>query len=385
VDGHRLSRRTFLTLLAGVPILVTLPDGRVVAATLRIRALRQYSAPDHTRIVVELDAAARFETRVYQAPDRVVLEIPGAEADSTVIPVDDGIVRRITVHGNLPGTVLVEAELVRPSDYAAFPLAPNAGGAKHRIVLDILKRFTEQERQAQEREAENVRQSGDVVVAIDAGHGGNDPGCSGNGLTEKTVALGVAKQLAAILESKPRMRPVLTRQKDYFVPLGQRQKIAEKYGASIFVSIHCNSAASATARGTEVFFVSLQGAADKAAKELVDRENAADLVGGLPPSEIATPLVDILVDLKQKNAIRNSERLGEHVLRRMGQLPGTETRGLKQGPLAVLKSISCPSVLVELGFVTNKLDARLLGDPGTLRRYAEQICGGVEDYLRAVG
>jgi len=281
--------------------------------------------------------------------------------------------------------VLLSVELVRASDYVAFPLAPNAGGEAHRIVLDIRKRLTAQEERAQQREIDAVKQSGATVVAIDAGHGGNDPGCSGHSLTEKSVALDVAKHMAAAIATRPRLKPVLTRQKDYFVQLGQRQKIAQDFDADILVSIHCNSAPSTTARGAEVFFVSLQGAADKAAKELVDRENAADQVGGLPPDKKDGPITDILWDMKKNVIMRQSEQLGDIMLRRLGQLPGGETRGLKQGPLAVLKLITCPSVLVELGFVTNKHDARLLADADTRRRYAELLASGVDDYVRAAG
>ena len=177
------------------------------------------------------------------------------------------------------------------------------------------------------------------------------------------------------------MRAVLTREKDYFVPLGRRQEIARKYGARVFVSIHCNSARNSSARGSEVFFLSLQGAADKAAKELVDRENAADTIGGVPPGEEKTALVDILWNLKQNEAMRRSERLGEIVLDQLGKVPGGEVRSLKQGPLAVLKSISGASVLVELGFVTNTRDARMLRDPATKQAYADQMVSAVERFL----
>lgn len=382
--GPSLSRRSFLTWIASVPLAVTLPSGIVLAAALRVRRLRHWSAPDHTRLVLDLTAPGRFETRLLQDPTRVVVEIPGAEADPAEVPVGDGLVRAVRIQA-LPGTVLVRVDLERDADFAAFPLAPNAGGQQHRIVVDLRKRWTDEERRAQEREVESVRRSGDRIVAIDAGHGGNDPGCLGHGLTEKDVALDVARRLATAIAAEPGLRPLLTRQRDYFVPLGQRQLIARRYGAQVFLSIHCNSAASPAARGTEVFFVSLQGAADKAAKELVDRENAADLVGGVAPEEVQTPLVDILVSLKQNDAMRRSERLGEAVLRRLEGLPGNESRGLKQGPLAVLKSITCPSVLVELGFVTNLRDARQLGEPGVRRQYAEHIAAGVSEYLRANG
>ncbi len=379
------TRRQFLTILGAVPVAIALPGGRVRAAALRILKLRHWSAPDHTRIVIDLDAPARFETRSYTDPARVVVEIPGAEADALRVPVEDGLVAAIEVDTQLRGTVLVRVLLQRDADVSAFPLAPNAASPAHRIVLDLGKRFTEAERRAEAREVEAVRESGDTVVAIDAGHGGTDPGCIANGIQEKDVALDVARVCAASIAGRAGMRPLLTRDKDYFVPLGKRQEIARKYGARVFVSIHCNSATNSGARGGEVFFLSPQGAADKAAKELVDRENAADLVGGVPPEEVRTPLLDILVNLKQNDAMRKSERLGEIVLRRLELVPGSEVRNLKQGPLAVLKSISCPSVLVELGFVTNRRDVRLLADGATRRLYAEQLANGVEEYLAGAG
>jgi N-acetylmuramoyl-L-alanine amidase len=361
---------------------VAFPSG-LAAATPRIRSFRHYTAPDHTRVVIELDAAARFVAPRPCADGRcVVIEIPGVDADPFRLPVQDGVVDAIEVLVPVRGTTVVRVTVMRDIDYVAFPLAPNAGGGGHRIVLDLNKRLTAAERSAEERHVESIRQSGDVVVAIDAGHGGNDPGCSGNGVTEKDVALDVALLCAAALSRRPRFRAVLTRDKDYFVPLGRRQQIAQKFGAQVFVSIHCNSARRPTARGGEVFFVSLEGAADKAAKELIDRENAADLVGGVPPGMVETPLVGILVNLKQNQVMRQSEKLAEVVLRRLEQVQGGEIRGLRQGPLAVLKSISCPSVLVELGFVTNRRDARMLADHATKETYARQLAAAIEEYVR---
>ncbi len=378
-----LSRRHFLGLLVALPVWVALPSGVVVAATLRVRRMRRWSAPDHTRLVVELDAPAQFATRAY--PDqRVVVEILGAQCADFEALVDDGLVHRI-VFENTATSVLMRVELVRDADFTAFPLAPNAGGEQHRIVLDLRKTLTADEKTAQEREEESVRKSGDIIVAIDAGHGGNDPGCSGNGLAEKDVALDVAKLVAGAIESRPRMRAVLTRQRDYFIPLGQRQEIARRYDARVFMSIHLNSAASASARGSEVFFLSLKGAADKAARELEDRENAADQVGGVPKGEEVQPIVDILWNMKQNQAMRESQRLGEAVLDKLEALPGNDSRGLKQGALAVLKSIACPSVLVELGFITNKRDAQMLRNSASQRRYAESLTAGVEQFVREGG
>ena len=195
-----------------------------------------------------------------------------------------------------------------------------------------------------------MRKSGDFIIAIDAGHGGNDPGCLGNRLVEKDVALDVARSLAAAIEAKPRMRAVLTRSKDYFVPLGRRQVIAKQFDADIFVSIHCNSAESATARGVEGFGVSLQGAADKGPPRTRRSRERRRPRGGRSARGDQKPLLDILYNLKLNESMRRSERLGEPCC--PARAASRRRRRVAQtGPLAVLKSISCPSVLVELGFV----------------------------------
>jgi N-acetylmuramoyl-L-alanine amidase len=355
--------------------------GGLRAAALGAGRVRSWSAPDHTRIVFDLDADLPFDSRMFHDPETVVLEIRGAVVASPWRKtVEDQLVRSISVEPS-GGGALVKVELVRPAGYAAFPLPPNSGGDSHRIVLDVLKKLTDAEKQAQDREAEAVRRSGDAVVVVDAGHGGNDPGCEGNNLVESRLALDVAKRLAACLGERPGIRAILTRDGDYFLPLSQRPQVARRYGAQVFVSIHTNSASSAAARGVEVFFLSLEGAADKAAKELVDRENAADLVGGVPPERLQEPIVDILMNLKQNDTMRRSEHLGERVLERLDRVSDAK-RGLKQGPLAVLKSIGCPSVLVELGFLTNVQDAKLLRDERAKQRYAQQIALGIEDYLK---
>jgi N-acetylmuramoyl-L-alanine amidase len=386
VRRRDLSRRDFLTVLAAVPLWLVLPSGLAVAATLRVTGLRRWSAPDYTRFVLELDAEGSFaEPRRF--PDRIAIELHDAQHQlpdgDLPIEIGDGLVRRL-VFTNAPTSLVLQVELVRDADVNVFTLPPNEGGNQHRIVIDVLKKLTDAEKRAQEREADAVRKSGDVVVCVDAGHGGNDPGCNGHGVVEKVVALDVALRLAKAIDARAGMRAVLTRKHDYFVPLGRRQQIAQRYASRVFVSIHLNSAPSATARGSEVFFLSPEGAADKAAKELADRENAADEVGGVAPGKQGDVIVDILWNMKQNEIMRQSERLGEVVVRKLAAV-SAESRGLKQGPLAVLKSIHCASVLVELGFVTNRHDARMLKNPDTQQRFAELVAAGIDEHVRGAG
>ena len=223
------------------------------------------------------------------------------------------------------------------------------------------------------------------VVAIDAGHGGQDTGARGrNGAREKDVTLAVAHRLAEALSQTSGVKPVLVRSGDEFVPLHERYRIAERAHADLFVSIHCNSSPRRGAgSGTEVYFLSLGGAADQASKDLADRENAADLVGGVPP-EAEDDLVDILYDVKRNSALQQSQMLAATVLDHVARGPIT-SRGVKQAGFAVLKSVEFPSILVETAFINNAAEARLLRNRTFQARIARQIASGIKSYLSGSG
>lgn len=379
------SRRSLLRLLTSIPLVVALPSGLLAAARIRVQALRHWPDPEKTRLVFDLDARSEFETRVEDDGHHVVVTVRDAEvlvaqALDRTFPEDPSLVQlRVRQRED---SVEIHVELTRRAAVRAFPLAPNSTGRGHRIVLDIVPRLSAAEKARREARVLEVRDSGDTIVAIDPGHGGEDPGTVwGRSLREKEIALEVGRLLAAELQRHAGVRPVLTRSADYFVPLGRRPALARQYGAQLFVSLHVNAARSRTARGVEVFFLSLQGAEDKAARELVDRENAADLVGGVPPDQVDEPLVDILMDMTRNHTMKDSERLAEVLLGQLHHVSGASTRGIKQGPLAVLKSIDVPSVLVELGFFTNTDDRKLLANARTHKLFAERMAKGIFEFL----
>ena len=385
MQSHFLSRRRFLEVIASVPLLVSLPSGLWAAARVQVRALRHWPDPEKTRLVFDLDEETAFDSHVQRQPHRVTLTLPGAalaspgrwKRDFT----QDSRLESISAKQGATGVEIV-IELSRRADVAAFALSPNDTGRGHRIVIDIVPQLTQDEQEEALARVRAVRESGDRVIAIDPGHGGEDPGTVwGRSLREKEIALDVGRSLARQLEGTKGVRGVLTRDADFFVPLGQRQAIAKRYGAHLFVSLHVNAARSRAARGAEIFFLSPKGAEDKAARELVDRENAADLVGGVPPDQVQAPLVDILMDMTRNSTMRDSQRLAEALLQRLGKVQGGRTRGIKQGRLAVLKSIDKPSVLVELGFFTNADDRKLLANSRTQRHYASQLAHGIRDFL----
>jgi len=365
--------------LAGIPFLIVLPSGVLRAARVRILGLRHWlDASDDKRLVFDLDGEARFTTRVLDDPPRVVVRIQGVALAS---PLDesftgDALLRRLVARPTAEGVDIV-VELVRVAEASVFAQAPS-GARGHRIVVDLSPRLTAAERAEREARVRAVRDSGDRIIAIDPGHGGEDPGTVYGRLQEKHVTLAVGKMLREQLEKRRGLRAILTRNGDTFIPLHRRQEIARQYGAHLFVSLHVNSAPT-QARGAEVFFLSIAGSVDKAAKELVDRENAADLVGGVAPDQVNAPLVDILMDMTRNQTMKDSETLAAVLLEHLGRVENAAVRGVKQGPLAVLKSIDKPSVLVELGFITNREDRALLVK--AQRLYASRLADGIAAYL----
>ncbi len=219
------------------------------------------------------------------------------------------------------------------------------------------------------------------VVVIDPGHGGHDPGAKGpGGVREKDICLAIAKAVAADLERRPGYRAVLTRDKDVFLNLRQRTRIAAEQKADLFVSIHANASRSKSARGTEVYFLSLRGASDEAASEVAMRENAADHVAGVP-AESQNEIEDILVDLLRASALERSSELAVTVIEHLRADANLELRGVKQAGFDVLKTAGMPSILIETAFISHPKEAKLLKSRDFQRRFAGLVANAVDVYL----
>jgi N-acetylmuramoyl-L-alanine amidase len=219
------------------------------------------------------------------------------------------------------------------------------------------------------------------VVAVDAGHGGKDQGTRSGSLVEKRLVLDVARRVASEIDSRPGFKAVLTRDRDVYLSLPQRVRIAEARGADVFVSIHMNSAPNRSARGAEVFFISPSGARRTASRMLADPNRAADELGlrGRASSDV----LHMLVDVNQQAVLQRSERLAEAILREFGKNGLPPRRAVKQKSFAVLRNIKLPSVLVECGFLSNRSDARLIGEGAGRDRIAGAVADGVCGFLRA--
>ena len=218
------------------------------------------------------------------------------------------------------------------------------------------------------------------MFAIDAGHGGKDPGAIGaGGEREKDVVLAIAKRLADFINAEPGFRAVLTRTGDYFIPLRERTRLARAAGAHFFISVHADAALNAAARGASVYALSERGATSEAAKWLAERENNADLVGGVTLDDKDRVLASVLLDLSMTASLTESLELGGEVLQELGALTRLHSRRVEQAGFMVLKSPDIPSVLVETGFISNPEDARNLASDGYRERVARAIFRGVRE------
>jgi N-acetylmuramoyl-L-alanine amidase len=387
------ARKTLHGLVAGGAWLA-LPGA---AGAVDLLAVRHWSAPDHTRIVVDLSAPAAYLHFALEDPPRIAVEVEGGRLRlaSTEVVVGDGLVQRVRFNMLAQsGKAQIVVDLERTTRYDVFALE-RIESKPNRIVIDVKRPPAEvtpeqvPRKPAPPREERVVgpNEFGDFLIMVDPGHGGEDTGRRNpDGTTEKRLALELSKALVAEIGARAGYRAELTRKGDYFVSLGKRREIAEEKGAHLFVSVHFNAAPSSSARGTEVFFVSLSGADSRATRELEEAENSADLVGGVPPSDAATEssLTRMLVDLRQNDCVERSQRLATEITDHVDEIRGVQARRVKQAGFAVLKSLFIPAVLVEAGFLTNRDDLRFFLSETNRARYAKEMADAIVDYCEDV-
>jgi N-acetylmuramoyl-L-alanine amidase len=351
-----------------------------------LSGLRSWSAPTGTRVVFDFSAQV-----THVAPDSgfaraLVVTVPGeplerAAGVPAVLPVRDGLVDSVEVIAADTGARF-QIWFHDPARFRVFNLRAEQD-KPFRLVVDVSRPGGQAAEDsslaviARAKRRERVR-----VVAVDAGHGGEDTGARGSRrVLEKTTNLAVARALAEELGRTPGIHAVLTRDGDYFIPLRERYRSAEKMKADLFISLHANSSPRrGRGSGTEVYFLSLRGATDQATKDLADLENAADLVGGVP-AQAEDDLVSILYDVKRASALQQSQLLAETLLDHVTKDRRLEERGVKQAGFVVLKSVEFPSVLVETAFINNPVEALLLASPDFQRQVARQLAEGVRVYL----
>jgi N-acetylmuramoyl-L-alanine amidase len=221
-----------------------------------------------------------------------------------------------------------------------------------------------------------------LVIAIDAGHGGQDPGATGlNGKREKDVTLAIARELARQINATPGLKAYLTRDNDVFIPLNNRAQLARKAGADMFVSIHADAAENRAASGSSVYVLSLKGASSQRARWLADKENASDLIGGVRLEKTSGTLASVLIDLTQSGQMKASEDAATHVLSGLSRLGRNHKPHIERANFAVLRTSDMPAMLVETAFISNPDEERRLGDPVYQRQLARAVLDGVNTYF----
>jgi N-acetylmuramoyl-L-alanine amidase len=351
------------------------------ASAATVDNLRVWSGPEGTRVVFELSGPVEHRAFVLSDPDRVVIDIPRTSAPRELsLPEAKGLVTGVRTGERPSGELRVVLELSASAKPKTFLLAPN-GQYGHRLVVDLTAAGAKAATRRTQAPAAGER---DIVVAVDAGHGGQDPGAIGrSGVREKDVVLAIARALAREINDQPGMRAVLIRDSDYYVSHRRRMEIAHQAQADLFVSIHADSHRDSSAKGGTVYVLSDKAATDEAALLLAQRENASDLIGGVSLADKDQLLARVLLDLSQSAALSASTAAGERLIQRMAAVTTMRKLDVQRAPFLVLKSPDVPSVLVETAYISNP------GQEGSLRssKYQASLAGalraGIVDYFAA--
>lgn len=425
----------FRTSLIGLMVFVSI----TAQAATNVTATRVWPAADYTRITIEANSEIPQKIITLKNPERLVLDLEGIElndalkAISSAISPSDPYIQQVRVANFKPGTVRVVIDLKTEVNPKIFTLQP-AGQYQHRLVLDIypmidpianivnaatssnpanvIKTPTESKQpiepvintseiaptnpippsaslptpQEEKLPISNkpANQNGArlITIAIDAGHGGEDPGAKGaNGSREKDITLAIAKKLKQQVDAEPNMRAILTRDADFFIPLHGRVVKARNMQADLFVSIHADAFVRPDARGSSVFALSEKGATSASARYLAKKENESDLIGGVSLDTRDINLAKTLLDLSQTQTISDSLKLGKLVLGKIGEINTLHKGSVEQAGFAVLKSPDIPSILVETAFISNPEEERKLNDNDYQDKLAAAILTGVKKYF----
>jgi N-acetylmuramoyl-L-alanine amidase len=351
-----------------------------------IRGVRVWAAPDNTRVVVDLSGSAPHSMMVMHNPERLVLNVLGGRLSQGARAETPGRGAVKNVHlSSVQGQMRVVLNLAKAAQAKSFLAKPDRHYG-YRLVIDVASSATLASGSVARpvRVEHAPRESRDLIIAIDAGHGGDDPGAIGqNGLREKDVVLGIAKDLYANINAEPGMKAVLTRNGDYFLPLRERMRRARAQSADLFVSVHADSIRDRSIDGSSVYILSQRGASDEASRWLAERENAADLIGGVSLDDKDDVLASVLLDVSQTASLSASHTAAERVLRQLSAAGQVRKPQVQEARFMVLKSPDIPSMLVETAYISNPLEEQRLRTDAQRAKIAAAIHRGLRDYFYA--
>ena len=380
----------------------------VFAEAVDFKGVRLSAASDHTRVVFDTSGSVTHKIFSLQNPDRLVIDVPSARVSTSMKSkqASGGLVKGVRTAKKDKGTLRIVLDLKQGAKPQTFSLKPNDRYG-HRLVIDLY----EVDKVAQDSRATNPKAasrtapktvartaspaakpvavktsaatpSRELVIAIDAGHGGKDPGAKGRrGTKEKTVVLAIARKLAELIKKEPGMRPVLIRDGDYFLGLRQRIDKARKHNADLFISIHADAFRDRRAHGSSVFVLSRRGASSEMARWIAAKENAADLVGGVSLDDKDDMLTGVLLDLSQSATLAASHEVASNMLNGLKRLGKMHKPTVQRAGFMVLKSPDIPSILVETAFISNPTEENKLRSTQHQAKLAQAMLNGIRDYF----
>lgn len=402
-------------------------DAAATVAQINVKAARVWPSPEYSRVAVEFDAPISYKYFSLKNPERIVIDVNGVEPDVALaelagkVTPQDVFINSIRVARNRPGVTRIVIELKAEVQPQIFTLKPMANYG-FRLVMDLYPAsaasFEQQIESAIEsagKRADNAKTAANapavatlppaakvtdlrtqiksdkpakpeyvrlITIAIDPGHGGEDPGAVGaNGSYEKNITLSIARRLKGLIDKQENMRAYLTRDGDYFLPLHERVNRARRVQADLFVSVHADAFIKPHARGSSVFALSEKGATSAAARWLAKNENAADLIGGVNVGARDVYLKQTLIDLSQTAQISDSLKLGKEVLEEIGGINRLHKPRVEQAGFAVLKAPDIPSILIETAFISNPEEEKRLNDEQYQDSMATAIVNGIKRYF----
>jgi len=426
-----LSRRNHLKTSAKLLGFVMLLGEVDIAWGAKILGVRIWPSEDYTRVTLESDTPLPITQQILTNPDRLVVDVQGLELNPTLkdlvakVKPNDPYVSQIRVGQFQPGIVRLVFDLKEPIKPQLFTLDPiaeyqyrmvfdlypttppdplmelvkNSAHKETALVksneeIDLIAQFaTQKEKEAPKAPVAqaipdtktpipSVKYKRLITIAIDAGHGGEDPGAIGSmGSKEKHVVLSIAKRLRDKIEAESYMRPFLTRDGDYFVPLNMRVQKARSVQADLFVSIHADAFIETHAKGASVFALSQMGASSTMARWMANKENASDLIGGINIKTQDRQVANLLLDMSTTAQIKDSLQVGNSILRQIGGFAALHKGKVEQASFAVLKAPDIPSILVETAFISNPQEEARLNDDAYQDRIAQAILNGIQDYF----
>ena len=352
----------------------------VAHAASTVENIRVWSESGRTRVVLDLSRPAQHKIFTLRGPDRLVVDLKDSRLSGALrdLPKSQGSIRAIRTGVRANGQLRVVLDLMEPVRSRSFTAGPNDRYGD-RLVIDLQRQGN---LTTVKRAADKYTRGRDIVVAVDPGHGGHDPGAIGRSRTrEKDVALAVSRRLADRINAEPGMEAILVRKGDYYVDHRERMEIARRGKADLFVSIHADAVDDRRARGASVYALSLKGASDEAAKRLAERENASDLVGGVTLSDKDAVLASVLLDLSQSAALSASLDVGGEIIDQLARMGPVHRRKVQQAGFLVLKSPDVPSILVETAYISNPEEEKKLRSASHQNKLAGAILAGIRAYF----